>query len=60
MIIFASRQVHIYKSVIFKGCVLQNSVRTLKTSPLKLSKGGNEFKRLLGLAKPDRNKLASK
>ena len=54
------------RSYVLQNHFAQNSFRSFRTSPLKFSKENvnkgklNEFARLLGLAKPDKKKIAGK
>ena len=60
-LIFARNRV---KTCLLQNYFAQNSIRSFRTSPMKFSKENvnkgklNEFSRLLGMAKPDKKKIA--
>ena len=60
-LIFARNRV---KTCLLQNYFAQNSFRSFRTSPMKFSKENvnkgklNEFSRLLGMAKPDKKKIA--
>ena len=62
-LIFARNRV---KTCLLQNYFAQNSFRSFRTSPMKFSKENvnkgklNEFSRLLGLAKPDKKKIAGR
>ena len=62
-LIFARNRV---KTCLLQNYFAQNSFRSFRTSPMKFSKENvnkgklNEFSRLLGMAKPDKKKIAGR